>query len=394
MAKLNFDFLFQYLQTATPAGFELEGQKTFLNYLRPYLRPTDSWDVDNFQNLIIKIASKKERTFDVVLEAHVDEISWVVSYIDGDGYIWVQENGGVHPVTAVTKRCHIYTRKGEVVEGVFGFLAPHLKSAEEKKSAPTVGSLFIDVGATKRKDVLEMGIKIGDPVIYRDGSFILNKKFVVGRGLDNKIGGFCIAETARYFLQQNIDLPFNLYIVNATQEEVGKRGASVIAQRLKPAIAIVTDVGHDTTSPGAPYKSSGVVGCGSGPIVCSAPALHKIFAKYVRIRATKESVPYQLRAKGKDTGTDADVFAHFDSIVSLIQIPLRYMHTTIESVAISDIEATIKLFVATLENLDGLDKFSYKKFIDEAAEDEDVQPPKTEKHEPKIQDVLDNEETP
>lgn len=373
MAKLNFDFLFDYLKTPSPAGYELDAQKVFLSYLNPLLRDVDSWDMDNFQNLIIKIGSKNPNAYNVLLEAHADEISWTVTHIDGNGYIHVAENGGVSPVTAVTKRVMIITRKGDAIPGIFGYLAPHLKSAEEKKSAPTVSSLYIDIGCTKSKEVAELGIKVGDPVVYKVSPFIMNKRFVVGRGLDNKIGGFVLAETARYFLTQKTDLPFNLWIANTSQEEVGKKGARVVARTINPDIVLVTDVGHDTSSPGAPIKKIGYASCGGGPIVASAPALHKLLAKHIRIRGNKEKIDYQLRAKGKETGTDADAFIEQGAITGLIQVPMRYMHSTCESVAISDIEATIKLFVATLEAFDEntINKFSYKKYLTSALAEEE-----------------------
>jgi putative aminopeptidase FrvX len=133
-------------------------------------------------------------------------------------------------------------------KGVFGYPAIHVRDLGKDK-APTVNDIFIDLGAANKKEVEEMGVHVGTVVTFEDGLTELNDRFYVGRALDNRVGGFMIAEVARLLKENNIQLPYTLYVVNAVQEEIGLRGAEMIVRRLKPDVAIVTDVTHDTQSP-------------------------------------------------------------------------------------------------------------------------------------------------
>src|SRR5690606_31351839 len=157
-------------------------------------------------------------------EAHADEISWFVHYINKEGYIYLRRNGGSDHQIAPSKRVNIHTKKG-IVKAVFGWPAIHTRKTKE--DPPKLDNIFLDCGAGSKDEVEKMGIHVGCVITYEDEFMILNKKLFVGRALDNRMGGIMIAEVARLLKEEKVNLPFGLYVVNAVQEEVGLRGASM-----------------------------------------------------------------------------------------------------------------------------------------------------------------------
>jgi putative aminopeptidase FrvX len=256
---------------------------------------------------------------------------------------------------------NIHTRKNGIVRGVFGWPAIHTRHGEDAKLTPKINNIFIDVGAENKKEALEMGIHVGAVITFDDPLEILNEQYYVGRALDNRMGGFCIAEVARLIHEQKIDLPYSLYIVNSVQEEVGLRGAEMITQSIKPNVAIVTDVTHDTHTPMIDKKKHGDVKTGNGPTVTYAPAVHNKLLNLIIDTAEEKEIPLQLEASSRRTGTDTDAFAYSNGGVpsALISLPLRYMHTTVEMAHRKDVEAVIQLIFETLQRIENDHNFKY-----------------------------------
>lgn len=342
-------FLKEYINNASPVGFEASGQRIWLNYLKPFV---DTTFVDPYGTAVGVI--NPDAPFKVVIEAHADEISWFVNYITPEGLLYLKRNGGVDHQVAPAQRVFIHGKKGNV-PAVFGWPAIHtrLSNNENKEPQPKVENLFLDCGARNRKEVEELGIHIGAVVTYQEGFAELAHDYYIGRAFDNRVGGFMIAEVARLLKENKKKLPYGLYIVNAVQEEIGLRGAEMIARRIKPNIAIITDVTHDTTTPMVNKIIEGDVACGKGPSLAFGPAVHNKLLQVVQDVAEKSAIPVQLRAVSRSTGTDTDSFAYAnDGCPSvLISIPLRYMHTTVEMLHKSDIENTIKLMYETVLTL-------------------------------------------
>jgi len=348
ITEQSFSFLRNYLNNASPVGFETWGQKIWLEYLAPYI---DTKFIDSYGTAVGVI--NPDYKFKVVIEAHADEISWFVNYITADGLIYLKRNGGVDHQTAPASRVFIHGKKGPV-KAVFGWPAIHTRiGSDNKETQPKNENLFLDCGARKKKEVEDLGIHIGAVVTYQDGFDELANGNYIARAFDNRIGGFMIAEVARLLKENKKKLPFGLYIVNAVQEEIGLRGAEMIARRIKPDMAIVTDVTHDTTTPMINKNIEGDVSCGKGPSLAYAPAVHNKLLALVEKVATDKKIPVQWRALSRSTGTDTDSFAYAnDGCPSvLISIPLRYMHTTVEMLHKDDIENTIKLMYETLLTL-------------------------------------------
>ncbi len=355
MDKQSKDFLFKYLNNPSPTGFEESGQRIWLDYLKPYI---DDYISDTYGSVAGIINPGKE--YKVVIEAHADEISWFVNYIDDNGYIYVVRNGGSDHQIAPSMRLNIHTKKG-VLKGIFGWPAIHVR--KEKEETPTLKNIFVDVGASSKDEVLEMGIHPGTVMTFEDELMELNDKYLVGRALDNRMGGFMIAEVARRVKEEKLDLPFSLYVVNAVQEEIGLRGAEMISRRIKPDVAIVTDVTHDTQSPMYNKKVSGDITAGKGPTVSYAPAVQNNVRDLILDVAEKQEIPFQRLAASRWTGTDTDAFAYSAEGVAsaLISLPLKYMHTTVETVAKDDVENVIKLIFESLKVIENGQDFRYIK---------------------------------
>lgn len=343
MDKKSKNFLFDYLNNASPTGFEHKGQQIWLDYLKPY---TDDYMIDVY-GTAVGIVNPKAK-YKVVIEAHADEISWFVNYITDDGYIYVRRNGGSDHQIAPSMRVNIHTEKG-IVKGIFGWPAIHVRDAG-KEEAPSLKNIFIDIGAESKKEVEAMGVHVGCVAVFEDELIELNKQYLVGRALDNRMGGYMIAEVTRRLHENKKKLPFGLYVVNAVQEEIGLRGAEMISRRIKPDLAICTDVTHDTQSPMYNKKESGNLKCGRGPVVCYGPAVQNNVLKMVIDTAQKKKIPFQRQAVSRSTGTDTDSFAYSAEGVAsaLISLPLKYMHTTVEMVHKDDVESVINLLYEVL----------------------------------------------
>jgi putative aminopeptidase FrvX len=356
LTKESVEFLYKYINNSSPTGYESSGQQIWLNYLKPYI---DDYIVDNYGSVAAIINPGQE--YKVVIEAHADEISWYVNYITNDGFIYVCRNGGSDHQIAPSKRVNIYTEKG-VVKGIFGWPAIHVREPG-KEEPPTLKNIFVDVGCSSKKEVEKLGIHVGCVMTYEDELIELNEKFFVGRALDNRIGGFMIAQVARLLKENNIKLPYSLYIVNSVQEEIGLRGAEMISRKIKPDVAIITDVCHDTQTPMMDKKVQGDLACGKGPVLSYAPAVQNNVLKLIIQTAEKNKIEFQRLASSRSTGTDTDAFAYSAEGVpsALISLPLRYMHTTNETVHKDDIENVVWLMYYSLQNIKKNQDFRYIK---------------------------------
>ena len=341
--KKSLEFLENYLNVASPTSFEQNGQQLWFQYITPFV---DKIEVDHYGTAYGIINPEAE--FKVVIEAHADEISWYVNYITDDGLIYVIRNGGSDQVIAPSKVVHIHGEKG-IIKGVFGWPAIHTRVKQDEPT-PKIENIFIDCGATSKQEVEELGIHVGAIITYPDEFFVLNDRYFVCRALDNRMGGFMIAEVAKLLHKNKNNLPFGLYIVNSVQEEIGLRGAEMVAQRIKPNLAIVTDVTHDTTTPMIEKKKEGLQKCGDGPVISYAPAIHHKVRELIIETAKTKEIPFQRAACSRATGTDTDAFAYSNEGVpsALISLPLRYMHTTVEMVEKQDVQHVIQLIYETL----------------------------------------------
>jgi len=225
----------------------------------------------------------------------------------------------------------------------------------------------LDCGCISKEEVEKKGIHVGCVITYEDEFMVLNDRYYVGRALDNRAGGFMIAEVARLLKENKKKLDFGLYIVNAVQEEIGLRGAEMIAHHIKPDVAIITDVTHDTGTPMINKITQGDLACGRGPVVSYAPAVQTNLNKLLVKTAERANIPFQRQASSRSTGTDTDAFAYSNSGVpsALISLPLRYMHTTVEMIHIEDVDNVISLIYETLLRIKPGHDFRYNRLPEE-----------------------------
>ena len=355
--KIDKKFLKNYLNSNGPVGFEYElgTQKIWMENIKKHVNEVE---LDNYGTAYGVMGNMKS-DFKVVIEAHVDEISWLINYIDSKGYIRLIRNGGSDAQITPSMRAKVWLDNGNSVPAIFGHPAIHI---HDRPKEVNVDSMFLDVGASSKEDVIAMGINVGN-VVTMDGDIMkLGKDFYAGRAFDNRIGGFMIAEVARKLKENKIKLPYKLYVVNSVQEEIGLRGAQMFAQTIKPNVAIVTDVCHDTTSPCYNPTKQGDISSGKGGVITRGPAVQNNLRKLILDTASDKKIPVQLSASSTSTGTDTDAFAFNSGAVSaLISLPLKYMHSTVETCHKDDIKTVINLIYETLLNIEENHNFKYNR---------------------------------
>ena len=341
----NLDFLEELLITPSPTGFESAGQKVWKNYVESF---SDEVQTDAYGSAVAKLNT----SFDVVtimLEAHCDEIGMIVQHITENGFIYVNKLGGSDSTIARAKRVFIHGREG-IVSGVVGNTAIHL---QDKKNGggkqPAWKDIYVDIGAKSREEALKM-VQIGDPITYADDFEFLSDDILTGRALDNRIGGYIIAQVMKNLSERRDELKVNAMALNSVQEEVGGYGARMMSYRLDPDMALVTDVTHATDTPGINNKEHGLVKLRKGPSVQHGGANHPKFVEFIEQVCNDKEIEVQHEATSVRTGTDTDsIFYQKTGIPSaLVSLPLRYMHSPVETASMKDIDALITLMTETV----------------------------------------------
>lgn len=346
------EFLKNYVNAYSPVNYEIEGQTIWANYIKKYV---DELHSDNYGSVygIIKSKIQDENEingkprYKVGIEAHADEIAFIITYIDSSGLIYVAKHGGSDAAIAPSKKVLIHTRKNGKIPGIFGFPAIHVrKTVDEKAYKPE--NLWIDLGVNDFESVKLLGVEVGNYVTFEETYSELGD-YHCGKSLDNKIGGYIIAEVAKKIKDNSITLPFDLYIINVVQEEVGLMGAKNIAQQLKLDLCLVHDVCHETTSPGySKIKNANIV-AGKGPTLEYAPQNHRLVLDFIRDVADTNKIKYQLEPGSQ--GNDTVAFFLANTPTAIIASPLKYMHTTCEMIHKKDVKAAIELFYQCLINM-------------------------------------------
>jgi len=350
------EFLENYLNATSPTGMETAGQKIWLDYIKPYV---DETYTDIYGTAVGVINPGKK--YKVVIEAHADEIGWTVSHIDSKGFIKVVRNGGSDHHIAPGTPVQILGDDG-IVEGHFGWLAIHERKGSQSKITPEIDKLFIDIEASSKEEVEERGIFVGTPIVY-DTKFKERNGRFISRALDNRIGGYMITQVAKKLYDKKDKLPYSLYIVNAVQEEIGLVGAHMIANSIKPDVAIITDVCHDTSTPLMNPTTAGDTKCGDGPVLFRGADIQLNLHKQVLGVAKDKKIKFQRGSYNGNSGTDTGAFYKANGGVAcqLISLPLKYMHTTVETVHEKDVKSVIKLIYHTLLSIEDGQDFRYIK---------------------------------
>jgi endoglucanase len=355
MREQSLNFLRTLVNTPSPTGHEVRGQRVWLDYAKQFAEETFSDAYGNCVAVLNKGGSPR-----LMLAAHADEIAMSVNFISDEGFIYVRKMGGVDAAITKAQRVVIHSRNG-AVKGVVGNVAPHLMREEKESKVPKIHDLFIDIGAGSRKEA-EKIVRIGDPITLADEFDLLRNDLAVARAFDNRIGTFAVAEALRLLKESKIKLHAEICAVSNVQEEVGLLGARQIAYSLKPDVALVVDVTHATDYPTVSKTQHGDVKIGGGPVLTHGGPNHPEVVKRIEAVAKAKKIPLQHGAMSSNSGTDTDViFWTRGGIASaLVSLPNRYMHSPVEVVSLKDLEKIPELLAAFAQSLKAGEQFKVK----------------------------------
>jgi putative aminopeptidase FrvX len=333
MREPSLNFLRTLVNTPSPVGHEVRGQRVWLDYAKAFADETFSDAYGNCVAVLNKGGAPR-----LMLAAHADEIAMAVNYINEEGFIYVRKMGGVDATITKAQRVVIHTRTGPV-KGVVGNVAPHLMKDEKDSKSPKIHDLFIDIGAGDRQEAQKL-VRVGDPITLADEFDLLRGDLAVARAFDNRIGTFAVAEALRLLKESKSKLHAEVCAVSNVQEEVGLLGARQIAYSLKPDIALVVDVTHATDYPTVNKAQHGDINVGEGPAITHGGCNHPDVVARIEAVAKAKRIPLQHEAMSSTSGTDTDaIFWTRGGIASaLISLPNRYMHSPVEVVSLKDLE--------------------------------------------------------
>ncbi len=329
----------------TPTGFEYDGMKLLARYLKK--AGISSPRIDVHGNLCACLnATAPVR---VMIEGHCDEIGFIVQHIDDDGFLYMAPLGGVTVPTVLSERIIIQGKNGPV-NGVFGGRPIHLMSASERENcAPKeLTQIFVDIGAKNKKDALTL-VDLGSPAVVDSGWRPLGNDRVACRGFDNRIGAFIVTEVMRRLAKEKINVA--LHMVASVQEEIGLVGGYTTAYDINPHIGLCVDVTFASDAQKEDKRSVGDVRLGAGPVLGVGPTYHQKLNAIIAKAAKKAKIETQIQVRGRGTGTCAWAMrmTRSGAAVAQLSIPLRYMHSPIETLSLGDVEETIALMVASIK---------------------------------------------
>jgi endoglucanase len=353
MRKESFEFLCKMVAAPSPSGYEQPAQRVFREYVGPFAQVS----TDVMGNIHALVKGARQKSPRVMLIGHSDEIGFQVKYIDDNGFIYFSAIGGVDPHLTPGQRVHIHCRNG-VIFGVVGKKPIHLMEAKDRETVVKLDSQYIDIGAEHKK-AAEQLVLVGDPVTFAGGLEKLHGDRVTSRGFDDKAGSFVVAEVLRHVTDSSRKLPVDLYGISSVQEEVGLRGGVTSSYTVNPDIGICVEVDFCTDQPDVERKHNGEVGLGKGPILPRGPNINPPLFDLLADTAKREKIPVQFTGIPKASGTDANVMqiSRGGMATALVKIPLRYMHTPVEVLSLSDLDNAIKLIAATLYRIKDKESF-------------------------------------
>jgi len=355
MRKSSLDFLKRLVDTPSPSGQEIRGQRVWLDEVSPWADATHS---DAYGNCVATLNGAGSPH--LMLAAHADEIALAVNYITDEGYVHVRRLGGVDPAITKAQRVLVHTRRGPV-KGVVGNVAPHLSKQDKERRLPEVQDLFIDLGVASRREA-ERLVRVGDPITLEAEFELLRNDLAIGRALDNRVGTWAVAEALRLIRNSGKQLRAKVSVVSNIMEETGLQGARQIAYALKPDVALVVDVTHATDVPTVSKPLHGDVRVGSGPTVTHGGCNHREVVARLEAVARRRGIRLQHEAVSATSGTDTDViFWTRGGIPSaLVSLPTRYMHSPVELVSLRDLEKIPELLAAFAFSLQSQESFKVR----------------------------------
>jgi endoglucanase len=339
MREESYRFLKELLAAPSPSGYEQPAQRVYREYIKGFAEVT----TDILGNVIGFIPGSGSGRLKVMLVGHSDEIGFLIRYIDDNGFIYFGAVGGIDPQITQGRRVNILTCDGSV-PGVVGRKPIHLTDTKERENVVKLEAQYIDIGALDKKEAEEI-VRIGDPVTFAESLVRLRGDRVTSRGFDDKAGSFVVAEVLREIADSERQLPVDLYGVSSVQEEIGLRGGRTSTYSIDPDVGICLEVDFSTDQPDVEKKVAGDVKLGKGPIIPRGANVNPALFELIAATAEEQNIPVQFSGIPSATGTDANVMQISRSGVAtaLVKIPLRYMHSPVEVLSLSDLENAVKL---------------------------------------------------
>jgi len=330
-------FLKKLLDTPGPSGFESAPARVWREEAAGFA----SVRADVAGNSIAEVNPEGSPT--IMLAGHIDEIGVIVTYIDDEGYAYISGIGGWDPQVLVAQRIRFIGRHGDVF-GVIGKKPIHLMKSEDKDKASKMTDLWVDIGATSKKEAEER-LSIGDPGVIDSRTMEFPNGMIVSRSIDDRIGAFIVLEALRRYAEK--PGVAHVVAVATTQEEIAWRGggALVCATCVNPKMALVVDVTFATDHPQIEKKEIGEAKIGGGPVFTRGSIISPVVFNILRETAEKNNIPFTVHAAGRDTSTDADAIhiAREGIATGLVSVPNRYMHSPNELVSLEDVDRTANL---------------------------------------------------
>ncbi|MFC1467227.1 M42 family metallopeptidase [Verrucomicrobiota bacterium] len=346
MKKTSVTFLKDMVNAVSPSGYEGCAAAVWKQEAEKFADSVET-DVHGNSHAVINKGGKVK----VMFAGHYDEIGFLITHIDDNGFLWIAPIGGWDPQIAQGQRVQILGKKG-VVTGVVGKLAIHLQKPEQRKKVSEISDLWVDIGVKNKKEAEKL-VSIGDPMVIAYGFDQLQGDIAIGRAFDDRAGAFAILEAAR--LLAKMDSQCEVHAVATVQEEIGLRGAKTAAFGVSPDIGIAVDVTFATDHPsiGSVVNHEGKIEIGKGPVITRGPNINPKLFKLMVDTAKKEDIPIQIAAEARGTGTDANAIQLNQAgvVTALVSIPLRYMHSPCELLSLKDLENASKLLAATVANI-------------------------------------------
>jgi putative aminopeptidase FrvX len=338
MQKKDLDFLRALVEAPSPSGFEQPAAKVFRDRLA---KTADSIDTNVMGSVHAVIKGAKKAGVSVMLAGHIDEIGMMVNYITPEGFVAFSAIGGVDSAILPGMRVRLHGKDGELL-GVMGRKPIHLIEDDERKNVTKLEKLFIDVGMACEK--VKEQVRVGDPITFDVGLETFGDGLAVSRAFDDKMGAWIAARVLEEVKKAG-GAPGDLTAAATVQEEIGLRGGQTSAWCCDPTVGIAVEVGHATDYPDIDKRKHGEANCGDGPIIARGANINPLLFDLLIAAAEKAKVPYQIGAEPRGTGTDANAIqlSRGGKAAALISIPLRYMHTPTEVLALSDLDAAVKL---------------------------------------------------
>lgn len=354
MRKESLRFLEKLLEAPSPSGYEQPAQRVFREYVAPF---SDEVTTDIMGNVFACIKGKGKNLPRVMVIGHTDEIGLQVKYIDDKGFIYFAAIGGVDAHLTPGKKVNIHTSNGPI-PGVIGKKPIHLMDAKDRETVVKLESQYIDIGADDKKTAQKL-VTIGDAITFGSEFIRLQGGRVASRGFDDKAGCFVVAEVLRLISSTKTKLEIDVYGVSSVQEEIGLRGGTTSTYTVNPDVGICVEVDFATDQPDVEKKHNGEVILGKGPILTRGPNINHRLLDLLSATAKIKKIDVQFTANPRATGTDANVMqiSREGVATALVKIPLRYMHTPVETVSLSDLENAALLIVASLEKITSREEF-------------------------------------